>query len=319
MSEETVNDRPAAKFSRSDIAVFSLNLIFCILTALGAAFLMNGWGVLVRTAFFVACGLGVAVGTVTFFLKKTALFRTVFLLVICMVFLAVAFIVTDAVGQLSKYETEGEKIARLVELIRATGGWSMFVYILIQILQVVILPLPAAVCYIPGSQIWGPLTATLLASAGVLIGSVIAYAIGRFFGKRAVVWIAGKETTEKYSSYIAERGKVVFVLMQILPFFPDDILCMIAGLSCMNFPFFTAVMVLVRPFVIAAYCYLGSGTVIPFSGWGIPVWIAIFVVCIALAVLSFKYQDKFEKWLAAKFSKKSDKEKERQSDEEKTD
>lgn len=308
MSEETVNDRPAAKFSRSDIAVFSLNLIFCILTALGTAFLMNGWGALIRSAFYVCSALGAVVGAVTFFLKKTALLRTVFLLVICMIFIAAAFIATDAVGKLSQYETEEEKIARLVELIRATGGWSMFVYVLIQVLQVVILPLPAAVCYIPGSQIWGPLTATLLATAGVIIGSVIAYAIGKFFGKRAVVWIAGKETTEKYASYIAERGKIIFVIMQILPFFPDDILCMIAGLSCMNFPFFMAVMVLVRPFVIAAYCYLGSGTLIPFSGWGIPVWIAIFVVCIALAVLSFKYQDRFEKWLASKFSKKKDEE-----------
>lgn len=62
-------------------------------------------------------------------------------------------------------------------------------------------------------------------------------------------------------------------------------------------------MVLVRPLIIAAYCFLGNGTVIPFEGWGIPVWIAIFVACIALAALSLKYQGRFEKWLISKFSK----------------
>ena len=65
---------------------------------------------------------------------------------------------------------------------------------------------------------------------------------------------------------------------------------------------------LVRPLIIAAYCYLGSGTVIPFDQpWGIAVWVVIFAVCIALAVLSFKYQDKVEKWLVEKFTKRKQK------------
>ena len=91
--------------------------------------------------------------------------------------------------------------------------------------------------------------------------------------------------------------------MQILPFFPDDILCLVAGLTKMNFPFFLVTMVLVRPAIVATYCYLGSGELIPFSGWGIPVWIAIAVVCVVLAVLSFKYQDKIEGWLKSKTDK----------------
>lgn len=75
-----------------------------------------------------------------------------------------------------------------------------------------------------------------------------------------------------------------------------------------EFSFLLAVMVLVRPLIIAAYCYLGNGSLIPFSGWGIPVWIAIFVVCIALAALSFKYQDRVEKWLVSKFKKNKNQE-----------
>ncbi|MBD5632712.1 MAG: TVP38/TMEM64 family protein, partial [Clostridia bacterium] len=178
-------------------------------------------------------------------------------------------------------------------------------YFLLQVLQVVILPLPAAVCYIPGAIIWGPLKATFIASAGVICGSLICYIIGRFWGRKAVIWIAGQEATDKYVSQFGKRGKTIFVLMQILPFFPDDILCLIAGLTGMNFVFFAATITLVRPFIIAAYCYLGSGTVIPFTGWGIWVWIAIFAVCIVLAILSLKYQSRFENWLVKKFSRKN--------------
>ena len=74
----------------------------------------------------------------------------------------------------------------------------------------------------------------------------------------------------------------------------------------MNFAFFFVTMLVVRPLIIAAYCYLGSGEIIPFTGWGIAVWICIFAVCIVLAVLSWKYQEKFENWLVSKFSKKKD-------------
>ncbi len=289
---------------KSRIAILTLNTLFCAAIVLLTLFCMRGWGTLVKVLLYGTAALGFIICAVTFFLNKQTVFKSAFVLVCCAAVVVASFAAISELGHLNDYPTDAEKTERLVEIIKGFGGWGMFVYFLIQVLQVVVLPLPAAVCYIPGSLIWGPLYATLIASAGVIVGSVIAYFIGRFFGKRAVIWIAGKETTEKYSAYLSKRGKVLFVLMQILPFFPDDILCMVVGLTGMNFWFFVSSIVIVRPFIIAAYCYLGSGTVIPFSGWGIAVWIAVFAVCIVLAALSFKYQEKFENWLVNKFMRK---------------
>ncbi len=286
------------------IALLAINVALCIATVLLTCFLMDSWGVLVRAFFYCAAGVGLTVSVVTFKLKKEALFKSAFiLLIICAVFLA-AFIAAGKLGNFKQYETDAEKIDAFVAMIEKTGGWGMLIFFVIQVLQIVILPLPAAICYIPGAMVWGPLVGTLLASAGVILGSFINYFIGKVWGKKAVIWIAGQETTEKYSAYFAKRGKVIFVLMQILPFFPDDILCMVAGLTSMNFAFFAVTIVVVRPLIIAAYCYLGSGTIIPFSGWGIAAWVAIVAVCVALAVLSFIYQDKVERWLVKKFAKK---------------
>ena len=50
----------------------------------------------------------------------------------------------------------------------------------------------------------------------------------------------------------------------------------------MRFRYFTVTVTLTRPVMIAFMCYFGSGTIIPFKGWGIPVWIAIFVAVIIL-------------------------------------
>ena len=84
--------------------------------------------------------------------------------------------------------------------------------------------------------------------------------------------------------------------MQLLPFFPDDVLCILAGVTNMNFWFYLIIMLVIRPIVIAVYCFFGSGTIIPFSGWGIPVWILVFVVFIVIGILTYKYQDKIDEW-----------------------
>lgn len=284
------------------IIVFCTDMLLCLFLILGTVFCMKGWG-LVSVVFYVAGGAGAAAGIVFFILKKDPLLKTAFVLVCVAAIVLLTFIILNYTARLNELESNKEKIEALKKLIEDAGGWAMSVYVLVQILQVVILPLPAAVCYIPGTLIWGAGMATLLASIGVIIGALICYFLGRIFGRRIVEWIAGKETCDKYADYLGKRGKGLFVIMQILPFFPDDILCMIAGLTRMNFPFFLVTMLVVRPAIVAAYCYLGSGEIIPFSGWGIPVWIAIFAVCIVLAVLSFKYQDRFESWLRSKFVK----------------
>lgn len=286
------------------LLILILNTLLCIAVTVFTATMMHGWGVFVLIICYALPSVCLIAGIVTFALDKQTLLKSCFVIMVCVFVIIGAVAIISKVAGLNDFKSDSEKIEKLTALIRNTGEWGMVVFVLIQILQVVILPLPAVVCYVPGSQIWGAGIATLLASAGVVVGSVIAYCIGRFFGKKAVIWIAGKEATDKYITYIGNRGKVIFVLMQILPFFPDDILCMIAGLTSMSFPFFLGVMVIVRPLIIAAYCYLGNGSLIPFSGWGIPVWIAIFAVCIVIALLSLKYQDRIEKWLVSKFRKK---------------
>lgn len=278
----------------AEISIYAAALALCAYLGIGSVWLMAGWGLWVRLALYIGSGAAAVAATVFFLIKKSALLKTAFVLLCCAALVYTGVVILSFAAGLNGLETDAEKISIVTELIERAGGWSMAVFVLIQILQVVLLPLPAVVCYLPGVAVWGPLVAFLLASSGVLAGALICYLLGRVFGRKAVEWIAGKENADKYADLIGRRGKTLFVIMQILPFFPDDVLCLAAGMTKMNFPFFAVTMILVRPAIVAAYCYLGSGTVIPFSGWGIPVWIAIAVFCVALAVLSFFYQEKFE-------------------------
>ncbi len=293
----------------SHILVLILNTLFCAVIIAAMAIFMNEWGVFLQTAVYALSALSLILGFVFFFSGKDSLLKSLFVLTVCLFIFIAIIITTNQVAHLDKYPDDSAKIERIVEIINSSGSFGKIVYILLQVLQVVVLPLPAVIFYIPGAMIWGPLSATILASIGVLTGCIISFFVGRIFGKKVAIWIIGKEQTEKYCEILGKNGKFPFVMMQILPFFPDDILCIIAGLSSMSFTFFIISMTIIRPIIIAIYCFFGSGVIIPFSGWGIPVWIAIFAVIIVLSVLYFKNREKIENFITRKFRKSDGKEK----------
>ena len=79
---------------------------------------------------------------------------------------------------------------------------------------------------------------------------------------------------------------IPFALMLLFPFFPDDILCMVAGLTKMPFGFFIVTVCICRTLSIAFMSYFGTGNIIPFHGWGIPVWISLFAIILFFAYLT---------------------------------
>lgn len=188
-----------------------------------------------------------------------------------------------------------------------TGSKGILIYILIQAVQVVILPVPATIIALAGAIIYGPFWGSVYCSLGVLIGSFVAFWLGRSLGFKLVVWVAGKENAIKYANLINNNGKIFLGLAFLLPFFPDDILCYIAGITTMSFKYFFIVATLCRPIAVVFMCYFGGGYIIPFSGWGIYVWMVIAIVMSVVVYLTYKYQSQLEGWVISKFSKKKNK------------
>ena len=181
-----------------------------------------------------------------------------------------------------------ERINNLEELrafIGSAGAWGILVFFMLTLLQVVILPIPAAVTILLGVLIYGPTVSFIVSTLGTIAGSVICFLLGKFFGYKVVTWIIGEEKTKKYTKLISEKGKIPFIVMMLFPFFPDDILCMAAGLTKMTFKFFIIAVSLSRPVMIAFFSYFGTGEIIPFRGWGIPIWISIFVFTLFIIYL----------------------------------
>lgn len=278
-----------------------LNILMLALSAtlISLFLLKNEWYILLL-------GYGAAVvfsvGSVVFYLlRRIDIAKLLFILNILVSFIVVFLSTLTALGIL---ETLSD-MDRLREIILSAGSLGYIVYSLLLILNVVVLPLPGFILPLVGVAIYGPLVAAVITYICYVVGSVIAFLIGRVLGRRAVVWCVGEEACEKYTGLLGSKGKLLFLIMQLLPFFPDDILCMVAGLTNMRFSFLLTSMLVLKPFYIIPVCYLGTGSIIPFSGWGIPVWILIILFFGVAFILFCKYQERIEAWFAKLTHKKS--------------
>lgn len=286
-----------------NIILFIIEVIMLLLITIGSALWMKGWSNVFKIIIYILASIVFVISTITFLLKKEEIFKLLFVGVALFFIMLYALILVNKVFNLDAIDSDEKKLEHIIKLIQSTGPYGKIVFVLLQILQVVVLPLPALLCYVSGVMIYGSLEAFILSSIGVFIGSMICYAIGKFCGRGVVHWLAG-DKMDKYLQILSNRGKGPFIIMQILPFFPDDVLCILAGVTNMNFWFYLVVMILIRPLVIAIYCFFGSGSIIPFSGWGIPVWIVIFVIFGIIGILTYKYQDKIDNLFMTKKVKK---------------
>ena len=187
----------------------------------------------------------------------------------------------------------------LRQLILSFGGWGIITYIIINLLQCVVIPVPTTLTVLVGTAIYGPFVAFLYATIGVILGSSIAFAIGRYCSRPVVNWIFGKEKVEKYQDILNKRAELVLFLTLALPFFPDDLICMMAGVSDIKYFKFLLISVVARGVGLATISFFGSGKIIPFSGWGIVVWIVLALALLSLAIIGFKKREKIKYFLSA--------------------
>lgn len=218
--------------------------------------------------------------------------RTILVLTVLAAFLSLGYFVLVWTNLWEKLNS----VDKLRIFILDLGFWGRIVFVLLQFLQVTIIPIPSTILTIAGSIIYGPLQGGLLSFSGILLGSVFAFWLGRTFGGALVEFMVGKETCEKWIKYLS-RAKYAFFFMMLLPMFPDDILCLVAGVTNMSWAFFVVTNFITRPIGVFLTSYLGSGEVIPYHGWGLVAWAAILIAVGVLMWLVTKYQENIEKAL----------------------
>lgn len=286
------------------IAAFGItSLIFAVLYAdsCKSGFIHDYSEILKITAIGVITLVTVA-GIVFYELKVEIVYKCCYIAVILIAVALVALYALNITGVMETINSVDE----LREYIASMGSWMPIVFIVIQFLQVVILPIPAVLSITVGVLLFGPLQAAIFSFIGILAGSIVAFFIGRVLGYKVAAWLVGKENLDKAIQSVKGKDKAVLTFMFLFPFFPDDILCFVSGLSSMSKKFFIVMITITRAISIFISCYAYNNSLTPYdTWWGLLIWGVFIAITVALTIIIYKKGEKIENYFKEKFSKKN--------------
>ena len=225
--------------------------------------------------------------------------KLVFSAIGVIVFIVVLILIYRALGwhRFSKDE--------LQEYLSSKGAWALFFYFLLSFLQVSFIPLPSTVTILAGNYLFGTWQAFLVSYFAMLLGSLVAFLMGRWIGRPFVNWVVGDPgTVDNYLKKLKGKEKVTLFFMFLFPFFPDDVLCSVAGILPLSWWAFLLMQILTRATSIGATLFFMSGEIIPYHGWGLVVLISVSILGILAFVICFRHAEVLEKAFFSLFGKK---------------
>ncbi|MEW5735056.1 MAG: VTT domain-containing protein [Thermodesulfobacteriota bacterium] len=130
----------------------------------------------------------------------------------------------------------GSSLAVLHQAVQSAGPWGPVAFFGLQAAQVLVSPIPGQVTGFLAGLAFGFWKGLALSMAGLGAGSLLAMALGRFFGRVVVRAFVPARIMARYDTMIEQGGLGSFFLVFLLPLFPDDALCFLAGLSRLPLP-----------------------------------------------------------------------------------
>jgi uncharacterized membrane protein YdjX (TVP38/TMEM64 family) len=184
--------------------------------------------------------------------------------------------------------------AGLREWVASTGPLAPLVFVAVQILQVIVFVIPGEVPTIAAGYLFGPWLGSLLSFCGILLGSTIDYFLARLAGKPFVQALFTAGRVERIGRLLDARGaRVAFFLLFLVPGIPKDILCYVAGLSSLRFPFFMSASMLGRLPGIVGSAILGDAA----AGRRWPLAIGLGAAAVVLFAAGWLLREPVQRWI----------------------
>ncbi|MBO7345132.1 MAG: TVP38/TMEM64 family protein [Clostridia bacterium] len=222
---------------------------------------------------------------------ETVIFKLSFIVIIAIgVFFALAFLLKNS-GFFDKIQSVNE----FQEYIKSFGGFAVVVFVLIQFLQVVLLPLPSFLTIGVGVLLFGPLKCAVYSFIGIFIGSMVAHFVGKFFGVKIVRWVIGEKTLNKIVKMMEGKSELLLSIMFLFPFFPDDALCFVSGIVAVDSKFYFYMVLFTRLVTVFLSAFSINNSLIPYdTWWGILLWGLFFLFAIFVVFAVYKWSDKIK-------------------------
>lgn len=184
--------------------------------------------------------------------------------------------------------------------IERSAPYGQFFFFFIQLLSVILAPIPSNVTALAGAVLFGLWQSFFLTFAAVILGSFLMFCLARALGRPFTDQFVSKKVSEKYLGIIRSKQDIFLLLVFLFPFFPDDIICILAGLTTIRPMRFLIIALIARPWGLLVASAVGSVAI------SIPLWgmILLGIAGIAVFFLALKYGDRIEEYLLTKFKRK---------------
>jgi len=198
-----------------------------------------------------------------------------------------------------QYYTVFNNREQIKTFVNSFGAGAPVVFIIIQILQVLFIPVPGEATGFIGGFLFGTVKGFLFSSIGLSIGSFLNFIIGRFLGERYIRKLIPDDYLKRFNAFLKRQGVIVIFILFIFPGFPKDYLCLFLGLSTLPLKVFIILATIGRmpaTFLLSlqgAYLFEQNYLILAL----------VLCLCVILSLLAYRYKEGLYKWLE-KFNNK---------------
>ncbi len=192
-----------------------------------------------------------------------------------------------------------KSVSDLRDFLADSAPWSHLVFFLLQLSSVIIAPIPSNLTAMAGGACFGLGWGFLITFLAVNIGSLITFSLARTLGRNWAMRVASRKLPAKYQELIGRKRDSFLVMVFLFPFFPDDLICILAGLTDIPHRRFALIVLLTRHWGLLVASAMGA------SLFSLPTWTLPLVVLVGLGlfVLGLLYGDKIQDWVLARFQR----------------
>ena len=162
--------------------------------------------------------------------------------------------------------------------------------ITLNVAQVLLAPVPGHFVGWANGYLYGVGMGTLYSMAGLVLGTGLAMALGRRFGRPLVERLVNARTLARWDQITRRQGPLFFFLVFLFPLLPDDATCFLIGLSPLPIPRMVVLASLGRLPGVFVSCWVGAYA----TTWPWWAWIPLGGGSAVLAWTFWRYQARIE-------------------------
>ncbi len=181
---------------------------------------------------------------------------------------------------------------RLLSLIEGHRAYAIFIFLGLQVIQVMVAILPGEVTGFVGGILFGPLWGIVFSTLGLTLGSWIAFRLARLVGRPVVEIFVSQETIKRYDYVLKHKGMFLVFLMFLIPGFPKDILCYLLGLGHMRQGDFLMVSTAGR--LLGTVLLTVGGSFFRDERYG--AFFTVIGIGLGVILIALIYREKIERW-----------------------